>query len=165
MGSRRATRRWHEYHRGVSRAHICRCGSGSVPRSSLITRDRATLSWQSRDAANILFVRYGDLRVDTRGEIQRIADFLGIEVAEKSWPRLLRSVTIDAMGQEAQRGGDTSSLVFDGGAARFFFQGPNGRWRDVLDEGDLAIYDAAAAQLEPSLREWLEGARHAITMD
>jgi hypothetical protein len=69
------------------------------------------------------------------------------------------------MREEAQRGGDNSSLIFEGGAARFFFQGSNGRWRDVLDEADLAMYDAAAAQLEPSLRKWLEGGRHAITMD
>jgi len=121
--------------------------------------------WQSRNADNIMFVHYGDLSTDTRGEIQRIAEFLGIEVPEESWPSLLRSVTLETMRTEAQRAGDTSSLVFEGGAARFFFQGRNGRWRDVLDEADLAMYDAAAAQLDPSLRKWLEGGRHAITMD
>jgi aryl sulfotransferase len=121
--------------------------------------------WQSRDADNILFVHYGDLSTDTRGEIQRIADFLGIEVVDESWPQLLQSVKLDTMREEAQRGGDASSLFFEGGAARFLFQGRNGRWRDVLAEDDLAMYDAAAAQLEPSLRKWLEGGRHAITMD
>jgi aryl sulfotransferase len=118
--------------------------------------------WHLRNADNVMFVHYGDLSADTRGEIQRIAEFLGIEVPEESWPSLLHSVTIETMRTEAQRAGDTSSLVFEGGAARFFYQGRNGRWRDVLDEADLAMYDAAATQLEPSLRKWLEGGRHAI---
>lgn len=121
--------------------------------------------WRVRDADNILFVHYGDLSADTRGEIQRIADFLRIAIAEESWPALLHSVKIDTMREEAQRDGDAASLYFDGGAARFLFQGRNGRWRDVLNEADLAMYDAAAAQLEPSLRTWLENGRHAITMD
>jgi aryl sulfotransferase len=121
--------------------------------------------WQSRDADNVLFVHYGDLSADTPGEIQRIADFLGIEIAEDSWPSLLHSVTMDNMRKEAQRDGDPSSLVFEGGAKRFFFQGRNGRWRDVLNEADLAMYHAAAAQLDPSLRKWLEGGRHAINLE
>ena len=47
-------------------------------------------------------------------------------------------------------------LIFEGGAGRFFHRGTNGRWRDVLTENDGALYEAAAAGLEPELRSWLE---------
>jgi len=47
-------------------------------------------------------------------------------------------------------------LIFEGGASRFFYKGTNGRWRDVLTEEDLALYETAAAQLDPGLRSWLE---------
>ena len=43
--------------------------------------------------------------------------------------------------------------------ARFFFKGEAGRWRDVLTDEDLALYDTAAATLDPELRRWLEGGR------
>ena len=45
---------------------------------------------------------------------------------------------------------------FEGGADRFFHKGTNGRWHDVLTESDLALYEAAAAELDPELRSWLE---------
>jgi aryl sulfotransferase len=43
-----------------------------------------------------------------------------------------------------------------GGAGRFFYQGTHGRWRDVLTENDFTLYEAAAADLAPELRSWLE---------
>ena len=45
---------------------------------------------------------------------------------------------------------------FEGGARRFFHKGTNGRWRGVLTEEDLALYETAAARLDPELRSWLE---------
>jgi hypothetical protein len=68
------------------------------------------------------------------------------------------------MRGEAHESGahDTMSFVFEGGADRFFYKGDNGRWRDVLTADDLALYDAAAATLDPELRTWLEGGRHAV---
>ena len=54
--------------------------------------------------------------------------------------------------------------MFEGGAGRFFYKGTNGRWRNVLTEEDLALYETAAAQLDPELRSWLE-ADSAPTLD
>ncbi len=53
------------------------------------------------------------------------------------------------------------SSAFEGGAARFFYKGDNGRWRGVLTDDDLALYDTAAATLDPTLRQWLEHGGHA----
>jgi aryl sulfotransferase len=55
-------------------------------------------------------------------------------------------------------------MIFEGGVQRFLYKGTNGRWRDVLTDDDLAMYDDAAATLDPQLRAWLEGGRHAVGM-
>jgi aryl sulfotransferase len=46
-----------------------------------------------------------------------------------------------------------------GGADGFLYKGHNGRWRDVLTEEDLRLYEKVAGSLEPGLRAWLEAGR------
>ena len=53
------------------------------------------------------------------------------------------------------------AMAFEGGAERFFFKGEGGRWRNVLTDSDLELYEKAASTLVPDLRRWLEGGRHA----
>ena len=118
--------------------------------------------WAARDLPNVLFVHYSDLKADPKAEIQRIADFLGIEVAADAWPAILESVGLDAMRTEAHGTDDPMSFAFEGGAARFFFKGESGRWQGVLTHDDLALYEEAAATLDPTLHRWLEGGRHAL---
>ena len=116
--------------------------------------------WPYRQLPNLLAVHYNDLLADLDGQMRRVARFLGIEVAEAAWPALVAAARFDAMRGEALREeaeGDRSNADLKGGAATFFFQGSNGRWRDVLSQDDLALYEAAAARLEPGLRSWLEG--------
>ena len=50
-------------------------------------------------------------------------------------------------------------MVFEGGAERFFFKGEAGRWRGVLTDDDLALYESRPPTLDPTLRRWLEGGR------
>ncbi|HWS47546.1 MAG TPA: sulfotransferase domain-containing protein [Acidimicrobiia bacterium] len=115
--------------------------------------------WRSRDLDNVLLVHYGDLKSDTRGEIQRIATFLGIDVPEDAWPPLLESVGIDTMRERARGDGDRASLIFEGGAGRFFYQGSNGRWRDVLTDDDLACTTPRRRRSShPCGRGWRAGA-------
>jgi aryl sulfotransferase len=112
--------------------------------------------WDVRDLPNVLFVHYNDLKADTETEMRRIADYCEIIVDELAWPELVASVSLDAMRAEAPA---DMGFVFEGGADRFFFKGTNGRWRDVLTDDDLALYDRAAATLDPGLRHWLEHGR------
>ena len=118
--------------------------------------------WEFRDLSNVLFVHFGDLKTDPEAEMRRIAAFCDIEVAEETWPALVADVGLEAMRTEARGTDDPMGFAFQGGAARFFFKGENGRWRDELTDDDLALYDTAAATLDPQLRTWLEGGRHAV---
>jgi aryl sulfotransferase len=61
------------------------------------------------------------------------------------------------MREKALEGEDMLSVFFEGGANRFFFKGTNGRWRDVLDADDLALYEEAKRRvLTPDCAAWLE---------
>jgi aryl sulfotransferase len=115
--------------------------------------------WDVRDLPNVLFVHYGDLKRDVGREMRRVAAFCDITVDEDEWPALVAAVGLDAMRTEAQDSASPIGLMFDGGIDRFFYQGTNGRWRDVLDDDDLARYDERAALLDPALRHWLEHGR------
>lgn len=118
--------------------------------------------WQARDLPNVHFMHFGDMLADTEGEMRRLAAFCEIEVREERWPQIVAAVQLDAMRKEAkaQDGGtDPASMIFEGGTDRFLFKGTNGRWRAVLTDDDLVLYDRAAGTLDPGLRGWLEGGR------
>ena len=113
--------------------------------------------WPFRHLENVLLVHYNDLLADLDGEMRRVADHVGIEVPEESWPLLVEAARFESM--KANGTGLIGSMDrFVGGTSTFLYKGSNGRWRDVLTADDLSLYDAAASKLEPSLRAWLEGA-------
>ena len=125
----------------------------------------AATFWPHRDLSNVLMVHYADLLADLEAQMRRVAAFTHIEVAEDAWPELVAAARFDAMKQDATRNEESiRPLFFEGGARRFFYKGTNGRWRHVLTEEDLALYETAAAQLDPGLRSWLE-ADSAPTLD
>jgi len=50
--------------------------------------------------------------------------------------------------------------LWKGGAQTFLHAGTNGRWRDVLSDQELALYDAACERtLSTECRQWLERGR------
>lgn len=117
--------------------------------------------WNFRHLPNILLVHYADMLSDLEGEMRRIAAYLDIAVADVDWPRIVGKCTFEAMREEAQKSDESYSIGFKGGAKTFFNKGTNGRWRDVLREEELTLYDAAAKrELTVDCRAWLEdGAR------
>lgn len=112
--------------------------------------------WPYRRLPNVLMVHYADLLTDLETQMRRVASFTRLEVADDAWPELVAAARFDAMKEEAIRNEEYLGLIFEGGAERFFHKGTNGRWRDVLTEDDLSLYEASAAQLDPELRAWLE---------
>ena len=109
----------------------------------------------------MLLVHYNDLAEDREAEMRRIAGFLEIEIEETAWPALVRAAGFEEM----RAAGDALAPFHDGivaaeGSRRFFNKGTNGRWRDVLTERDLALYDGKIrAKFTPGLAAWLEGGR------
>jgi aryl sulfotransferase len=108
--------------------------------------------WDWRHLDNVLFVHFSDLLGDLEHQVRRIAAFLDIEIHEAGLPAMLEALSLTSMRAEAiQRHGDPER------AARFFFKGTNGRWRDELTPEEVALYEeTASAVLAPECRAWLE---------
>lgn len=113
--------------------------------------------WDYRDLPNMLFVHFADLLADLEGEIQRVARFLEIDISEDAMPAIVRNCTFAAMKANGEKYAPRGGEPFKGGAQTFFNKGINGRWREILNSEELALYDAAAVrELTPDCRRWLE---------
>jgi aryl sulfotransferase len=116
--------------------------------------------WAQRHRPNVLLVHYNDLKVDLNTEMRRIAAFLEITVDEAVWPSLVAAGTFESMRAAGGELMPYTKVMFVEGPQRFFHKGVNGRWRDVLTEEDLALYDAKVREkLSPGLAAWLERGR------
>jgi hypothetical protein len=112
-------------------------------------------AWARRDRPNVLLVHYADLLADLGGEMRRIADRLGIEVAEEAWPALVEAATFRRMRMDPARLAPNSLGVL-ADPARFFREGRSGAGRETLGAEELAAYDVRVADVVPAdLRAWL----------
>jgi aryl sulfotransferase len=112
--------------------------------------------WPLRAEPNVRILHFNDLVADLPGEMRRLADWLGVEIDEVAWPRMVERCTLDEM-RAAAATDDNFDDQFRGGATTFFHKGTNGRWKGVLTEDELAAYDAVMNQrLNDAQRAWHE---------
>jgi aryl sulfotransferase len=116
--------------------------------------------WGQRHRPNILLVHYNDLSAELEQEMRRIAAFLRLECAEALWPQLVRAAGFEEMRKDGEKLMPQASSQFVGGARSFFFQGRNGRWRDMLGEQEIALYQARVKKsLSAECARWAESGR------
>ena len=114
--------------------------------------------WQRKCQDNVLFVHYNDLKTDLEGEVQRLADFLDIELTREHLARVLERSSFDYMRNHPEMVGDMQ--MFEGGLKGFIFKGTNGRWKEILTEDELIRYQNAVEQrFSPEIAAWVEGGR------
>jgi aryl sulfotransferase len=113
--------------------------------------------WDFRHLENLLFVHYADLLADPAGQIRRVADFAGESLGQDDLEAAVEASSIDSMRQSMKPMDDLLKQVFKGGVDAFVYKGTNGRWRGVLTDQDLALYDQARRRvLTPDCSAWLE---------
>ena len=115
--------------------------------------------WDFRRLPNILFIHYADMLADLEGAVRKLAAFAEIEVDDAKVARVVEATTFanvkKAIAEDAAE--DPMSATFKGGRDGFFFSGTNGRWRDVLTDEDLALYEEAKRRvLSPDCAAYLE---------
>lgn len=114
--------------------------------------------FDARHLPNLMLLHFNDLKSDLRGQIERIAAFLEIEVDPGQMPAILEHCSIDYMRKVADD--ERVAYVFKNGAGTFINKGTNGRWRDVLTADDIARYEAEVSRhLSPECAQWLATGR------
>lgn len=119
----------------------------------------ASSFWEHRHVPNILMVHYNDMKADLEHEMRRVAAFCGIDAPEEGWPALVEGARFDTMKRDASKLVPGTARAFTAGVDSFIYEGTGGRWRSVLSEADLSLYEESAQRLDPALRAWLEGGR------
>ncbi len=116
--------------------------------------------WDYRQRPNFLFLHYADMLADTPATVRRIADFIEHDVSDEQVLRIAEAVSfkrVKAQAVVASAATKDEPQAFEGGQATFINKGTNGRWRDVLDSEDLAMYRATRDKvLTPDCATWLE---------
>ena len=116
--------------------------------------------WAARQERDVLLVHYADLKADLEREMRRIAEFLEIRIEERLWPDLIQAATFESMKSKAAELMPTAGAIWQGGGDTFLHKGINGRWRDVYDAADLALYDAKVREaFSGDLARWIEFGR------
>ncbi|GAB7338413.1 hypothetical protein MBLNU457_4704t1 [Dothideomycetes sp. NU457] len=118
----------------------------------------------AKDLPNLLLVHFNDLKADLEGEIRRIAEFLDIEVPEDKLALIIRHCGFEYMKTHAEAVSPPGAAVaFDEGAKTFINKGSNGRWKDVLSEKDVELYEAKVrSELSPECASWLAHGKKAL---
>ena len=96
--------------------------------------------WAIRDLPNVHFVHFNRLKEDMAREIEKIADFLEINVDASKWNDILDHCSFDYMKKNAARSAPLGGVLWEGGAATFINKGTNGRWKDILPKEDSERY-------------------------
>ncbi|MEP7092150.1 MAG: sulfotransferase domain-containing protein [Nocardioidaceae bacterium] len=115
-----------------------------------------TDAWsRSATADNIVLVHYADLLTDLPGEMQRLADRLGITVAACGISDLAEAATFARMrARSGEVTPDTLGVLKD--SAAFFRAGRSGSGRELLTPDELAAYEQRVARLAPpEVLTWL----------
>jgi aryl sulfotransferase len=113
--------------------------------------------WPLRHEPNVLFVHYADLKADLPGQIERLAAFAGFDLSPAEVAAVGQASSLEAMRDGAVAAGDPLAGFFRDGARGFFYKGTNERWRSVLTEDELALYETARNRvLAPDCARWLE---------
>ena len=116
--------------------------------------------WDARKKSNLLFVHYDDLQADMTGEMQRIADFLDIEISDSDLRRISGSASFESMRKDAAVLIPEMAKNFEGGALRLLNKGQSGRWRGVYDEADVELFDKKLREAVPDdYADWLLAGR------
>ena len=112
--------------------------------------------WDMRDAPNVAFFHYGDLRNDLPGEMLRLANFLGYDIGPVRAAELAGWASFDAMKSDADNVAPNADIALWNDTTSFFHKGESGQWQSVFTEAHLARYDERVRQLaSPDLAAWL----------
>ena len=114
--------------------------------------------WEFRHLPNIRLVHYNDLRADLDGEMRKIADYLEIDVPADKWDAVVHACEFETVKANPEKIiFDLHKEVFADGGTAFINKGTNGRWKGVLTDEELGLYEQVMEKTLPAdCARWLE---------
>lgn len=89
---------------------------------------------------NVLLVKYEDLKIDLKGNIKRIAGFLGKSLDEKTVDAIAKHCCFDRMKKNPMVN-PSKREIFDCTKGDFFHKGEVGYWKGVLSKDQSKLID------------------------
>ena len=136
-------------------------GSGLHSLSDLC--QQLQVAWDRRHRPNVHLLHYADLHADLDGEMRRIADALGIDIArdigEETWPTWCRPRGFGAMRTHADQLALDAALGIWNSSAEFFAHGGSRHAEQLLSPGDLAVFEQRLDDLAGPAADWLRYGR------
>jgi len=114
--------------------------------------------WEFRHLPNIMLVHYSDMRADLEGEMRKIAEYLEIDVPESKWPAVVKACEFETVKANPEKIiFDLHKAVFKDAGTAFINKGTNGRWKGVLSDEELELYEQVKERTLPAdCARWLE---------
>ena len=111
--------------------------------------------WEIRHLPNVMLLHYADLKADLRGNIKKIAEFIGEELDEETFDKVYEHSTFDWMKANGDKAAPLAGVFWDSFAV-FFNKGFNGYWREELPESESDRYvQIAKEKLGEECAAWL----------
>lgn len=112
--------------------------------------------WAIRNLPNVYMIHFASLKKDLPGEMRKLATYLGIDVKDANWPRILEYCSFDWMKANATKSVPLGGAFWDAGAQVFINKGVNGRWQNVLSAEESSAYEERARrELGEECAHWL----------
>jgi len=100
--------------------------------------------WKHRDAENILFLKYEDMKKDHRGAVKKIAEFIGYNLKEEVIDTIVEKSTFQNMKENPAI--NDFYMKFRKPDAAFFRKGVVGDWRGHFTPEQNVKFDAVYAE-------------------
>ncbi len=115
---------------------------------------------QAAGLDNFLFLHYRDLQRDLIGEMQKVADFIGINVNSQTIQQLAKGASFSQMRTDGAALIPLTTSNFVNGANGFFNIGESGRWKNIFRQEDLAVFEQQMKSFPTDYAQWmLSGSR------
>jgi len=136
--------------------------TGSGPHGLADFCHQVTTYWAQRNTPNVHLFHYQDLWEDLPGEMRRVADSLGVTVAEARWPEFVEAATYESMKSRAAETAPEAHLALWRDTSSFFRLGGNRNWASFLTDSDIAHFRQRLTVLAGDAERWVVAGRAGI---
>lgn len=101
-------------------------------------------TWTTHQEPHVLFVRYEDLIRETKAEIKRIAEFIGVSILPERNANILEQCSFEFMRRNEAKFAPGSPAWPGRGPGTFIREGRSGGWKDLMTQDQQLAFEQVA---------------------